>query len=322
MKTKKRVTSFILALVVAIALIVTPNYNAQAATYVYSPDNVYQTSAKGKKITVSWSPAKNAVAYNVYVRLGGSTGQIVTAGRVTSAGAALSGVVPGTTYYIQVYSVAADGTVSSYGSSKTLYAAPMKPKNVHLYSWTVDSNKPYVEWAGYNSSQTGYYSPDGYEVKVMTLGGKNVRTYNINSAYLFNKAIPKIKNAGFKVKVRSYTVINSYNGPKFKAYSAWSDVKAFVPQPKMGATYRYRESTATFSWKPIKNASAYTIYKVTKSGNSYKFSKYKTVSGSVTSVSVPKSLGRVTVFPTVKVGGRAYKATYKDRVNFYGVNLN
>ena len=320
MKTRKRVTSFLLALAVAIALIITPSYDAQAATYIYAPTNIAQTAADGKKkqIVVRWDGAANAVSYNVIVRVGGSTGQICMSGNVKSNGATLNGVIPGVAYYIEVKSVAADGTVSNYSNTKTLYSVPAKPKNVVLYTWRPDTTNFSLDWTGYNKNQAGYFIPDGYEVKLTTLAGKNIGTFKTTSAYL-SKTVAKAKNAGFKVKIRAYNIINEYSStaPTFKTYSSWSDVKAFVPQPKMGATYKLRESTANLSWKPVKNARSYTIYGIKKVGNTYKYTKYKTVSGSTTSCKVPRSLGYVAVFPTVKVGGRAYKATYKDRIIYY-----
>ena len=322
MKTRKRVTSFLLALAIAFAIIITPNYDAKAATYVYAPGRIIQTSATKKEIKFVWEAGTNATSYNVYVRLGGPSGQIWTAANLKSNGAVLKGVKPGVQYYVEIFSVGADGKVSSYSSTKTVYAAPAKPKGVYLDSWYSSTNNMTVKWSGYNSNQVGYYCPDGYEVKVMTLAGKNIKTFKVSSQYL-SKTINSIKDAGFKVKIRSYYVVNQYSSyaKAFKTYSAWSDVKAFVPQPKMGATYRTRETTANFSWKPIKNASSYTVYGIKKVGNSYKYTKFKTVPASVTSVTVPRSLGKVTVFPTVKVGGRTYKATYKDRYTVQCVNL-
>jgi hypothetical protein len=320
MKTKKRVFSFILAMVVAFAVIITPKFDTNAATYISAPSNVFQVSASGNTLTVGWTAVSGAVQYNYVVRVGGSTGAVALTGAVATNGLKLTGVRAGVNYYVSVASVAADGTTSYYTYGTRVYAIPDSPKNIYLDTWTPDSNNPYIKWTGYNSSLSGAYYPDGYQVKITSLGGKNVGTYTVSSESLY-KNLPRIKNAGFKIKIRTYKTINTYNGQKKKLYSKWSKVKTFVPQPKMGGHYSTRDSKGELSWKGVKNAKSYTVYKVTQTTNSYKLTKIKTVPGSVNKIPVPRH-AKYTVIATVKAGSKTIKGTNKDRRYISVVTFN
>ena len=130
----------------------------------------------------------------------------------------------------------------------------------------------------------------------------------------------KIKNAGLKVQIRSYANVTNSAG-NITIWSDWSKAKAFVPQPQPKSRHYIGSSTSTVTWNKIKNAKSYTIYKVTGSYGNYKFKKYKKVGAGTTSITVPRSLGSVTIVPEVKVKGKKYKWNKKDNGYFYGVSV-
>ena len=312
MKLGKRVGSLLLTLAIIMALVVTPSFKSNA--YVSSPNNLAQTNASGNNISIQWDAVSGATLYTVSVKLGGYYGQLISSQPVTTNSATITVPYRGARYAVEVTATTAEGTSSA--ASRLVYSIPLTPGNIYVSSWRPKTNKPYLEWAGY--SEDGYI-PSGYEVKITTLAGKKVKTYKTSSRYLY-KGISKIKNAGFKVQIRSCYTISTPSGNK-NLWSDWSKVKAFVPQPDPSSRRYIGSSTTTLKWSKIKNAKSYTIYKVTGSYPNYKFKKYKKVSGSTTSTTVPHSLGRVTIIPEVKVKGKKYKWNRKDFGTFYGVSV-
>ncbi|MBO4591878.1 MAG: hypothetical protein J5684_04885 [Eubacterium sp.] len=321
MKTKKRILSLLMGLMIAFSVLAIPSLESKAA--VSAPSAVYEVSAKGKKITFCWQPVQGAVRYGVKLKVFGSSAYL-TSGYVTSNAATFSAATPGMKYSVEVTAVGSDGKESYSYAYKILYAAPAKPKNLYLDSWKPGTGKPEIGWSAYYNA-TGAIYPDGYQVQISTLANKKIGTFNKKGSYptFSGKSIAKIKNAGFKVKIRSYVTVKDAKGPgkNLKLYSAWSDVKSYLPQPVTSGHYYTGSSTATLNWEPIKNATSYTIYKVTQSGQKYKYTKYQTVDGSVTSVELPRSLGKVAILPTVKVGAKTFKAKFSERRYFYGVTL-
>ena len=320
MKTKKRILSLLLGLMIAFSVLAIPSLESKAA--VSAPSAVYEVSAKGKKISFCWNPVQGAVRYGIKLKVYGSSAYL-TSGYVTTNGATFTGATPGMKYSVEVTAVGSDGK-ESYSAYKILYAVPAKPKKLFLDSWKPGTNKPELGWSAYYN-ETGAIYPDGYQIQISTLGNKKIGTYTKKGSYptFGDKTIKKIKNAGFKVKIRSYVVVKDAKGAgkNLKLYSAWSEVKAFLPQPAMRSQYYIGSNTATVSWDAIKNAKSYTIYKVTQSGTNYKYTKYQTVDASTTSVELPRSLGKVAVLPTVKVGAKTFKAKFAERRYFYAVSL-
>ena len=268
-----------------------------------------QTFVSAGKIGISWAASKGAVKYRVEV-LNYSTKVVVANQYVTTTSFVFNSAADGVKYDFHIYAIAADGTESSYGRSVYGYALPKAPNKIYLYNWKPGTNKPYIEW---NKTDDSLYFADGYQVKIMTLAGKKVKTCNVSARYI-NTAFSKIKNAGFKVQIRGYINID-VNGRKTTVYGLWSKPKAFVAQPSPSSTRRYSESKTTLKWTKIKNAKSYTIYKVTGSTNNYKFKKYKTVKG--TSIKVKKNSGKYAIYANVKVKGKTYKGTYKTSEMFY-----
>ena len=303
MKLSKKLGVLLLALAVVLTLVVIPAPEVNA--YVASPNNVIQTGASGTSISIKWDAVAGATGYKLELCVGGYSGQIYQTTTVASNVTAYTfqNAPKGVEWVAKVYTLSSAGASSA--SYKYVYSAPATPANIYLYQWKPNTAKPYVKWAGKLGASYGYY-PTGYEVKFTTLAGKKIKTYKTTGTYI-QKTIKKAKNEGFKISIRSYRTINTPSG-QAKIYSDWSKTKYFVSYPKIKKSVHYLgSSTSTVTWKKVKNAKKYVIYKVSGSYGNYKLKKWKTVSGSTTSISVPRSYGKIVIVPQIKVKGKTYK---------------
>lgn len=304
MKLSKKLGGLLLAFAVVLTLVVIPAPEVNAA--VASPNNLVQTGASGTSISIKWDAVAGATGYKLDLCVGGYSGtvyQTTTVGPNVTA-YTFQNTPKGVEWVAKVYTLSSAGS-STFPTYKYVYSAPATPANIYLYEWKPNTAKPIVKWAGKLGASYGYY-PTGYEVKFTTLAGKKIKTYKTTSTSI-QKTIKKAKNEGFKISIRSYRTINTPNG-QAKIYSDWSKIKYFVSYPKIkGASYYSGSSTSTVTWKKVKNAKKYVIYKVSGYSGNYKLKKWKTVSGSTTSISVPRSFGKIVIVPQIKVKGKTYK---------------
>lgn len=273
-------------------------------------DTIVETAASAakNKVTVKWKAVSGATAYNVYVE----NTKVTT---VSSAKATFK-LVAGQDPYIRIEAVkkSASGflALADKSYSEQIFAAPGKVTNVADFDegnfrWnTYDNNKVKIGW---NVKKGDYYA-DGYQIEVKSVDGKKtLKKYYVKNKYTTYKEfnIKSVKNVGFKVRVRAYKKINGKN-----CYGNWSSLKTIIPQPALEG----KQLSATkikVSWNKIKNATSYTIYvcKDTSVKNK-KFTKYKTVSAKTRTCTISKlkkgEWAGVYVIPTVKVGGKKYKA--------------
>ena len=308
MKLGKRIGSFMLALAVIITLVMVPKFDSNA--FVASPTFLYQTGASANAISFKWTGTADAAAYDVIVRVQNSYGQVVASGTVpaTQTSVSFNNVAKGVQYYAQVYAVK-DGVRSSGYASNYLYAMPLTPGEIYIDTWYQGKNNPYIRWAGAGSN-TYNFTPNGYEVKITTLAGKKISTVSTYSTSLY-KSMNKVKNAGFKISIRSYVNVSIGSGQYARLYSDWSKAKAFVPGAKVKKAELIDNSTGKLTWKKVKNAKSYTIYR--KSGS--KFKKVKTVKGTSTTLKKDYFLNGIIVAPNVKVKGKTYKSTILKQKN-------
>lgn len=303
MKLSKKLGVLLLALAVVLTLVVIPAPEVNAA--VASPNNLVQTGASGTSISIKWDAVAGATGYKLDLCVGGYSGpvyQTITVGPNVTA-YTFQNTSKGVEWVAKVSTLSSAGASSA--SYKYVYSAPATPANIYLYQWKPNTANPWIRWAGKIDATYGYW-PSGYEVKFTTLAGKKIKTYKTTSASL-QKTIKKAKNEGFKVSIRSYRTINTPNG-QTNIYSDWSKTKYFVSYPKIKKSVHYLgSSTSTVTWKKVKNAKKYVIYKVSGYSGNYKLKKWKTVSGSTTSVSVPRSYGKIVIVPQIKVKGKTYK---------------
>ena len=318
MKLSKRIGSFMLALAVIMTLVMVPKFESNAS--VSTPTFLYQTGATANSISFKWNGVADATGYQVILRAKTSSGPVAFQDIVPANQTSITvtqNIYKGYQYYAQVYAVKGSEYSRTYAGG-TLYAMPATPGNIYLYDWSPNSSTPYLRWAGVVDSDYAY-TPYGYEVQYYTLAGKKVKkfTCSYNSLY---KSVSKIKNQGFKVSIRSYIEYpTGQGGLRARTYSDWSKQKSFVSYPKIKSSKHYiGSSISTVKWKKVKGAKKYVIYKASGSGTTLKLKKWKTVSGSTTSIEVPRSYNKIVIVPQIKVKGKTYKWKKGDYQGIHG----
>lgn len=275
------------------------------------PAEVTQTDATNNSVSLSWTAAAGATGYNVVNTDTDATTFVDTSSTTitTSAGA-------WDTYRIYSVKKASTGYTATSSSSAYVYTYSAPGKVINLAS--VDDNN--LTWqptknnkvtVGWDKNENDEYTADGYQVQISTVNGKKkLKTYTITSKYTTSKTfnLKKVKNTGFKVRVRGYVNINGK-----KCYGAWTSKKTVIPQANISIEQTGKTSVKV-SWSKVSNATGYTIYycKNTSASNPV-WKKAATVGKNTTSYTVKnltnkKSAGFY-VIPTVKVGGKKYKAT-------------
>ena len=200
---------------------------------------IKQTAGTSKAISFKWAASAGATGYRVELDTG-----ITVKTKIVSSPKAVMSATSGHKYTVTIkpYKKASSGYIamSKYGTTKSgLYAAPVNPQNVAVYSkgnltWDPNkSNEVTIGWdknSYYNSSNT--VTPNGCQVQVCALNGKTSLYVGTSSSYSYGtvkvtslKARKAIKNKGFKVRIRSYIKTND----GVTIWSAWSPFKVVVP---------------------------------------------------------------------------------------------
>ncbi len=273
--------------------------------------SIVQTDATNTSVTVSWGASQGATAYRVY-----KNGVMV---KETSDTEVTMKVSQGSSSLIKIVAVAYDengnALLSDGAELDNVWALPYAPKNVAKFSkgtltWLpTKSNKVTVGWVNTSKME---YEPAGYQIVIYNMKGKRLKTYYSTVEQVkFN--LSKVKNTGFKVKVRAYIKINGK-----KVYGTWSSTRTVVPQAKISLKKTATDgntATVKVSWKKVKNATKYMVYVCSDtSTDATKWKKVATVSSSRTYMYIAnckagKKVG-VYVVPVVKYGKKKYKAEF------------
>ncbi len=273
-------------------------------------DNLKQTKATKSSVTLTWTAADGASGY--YVK-NENWKTLETVSKTTAKISADTG--SSKDYYIYAYKKSSSGYIAESPNYKkvTAYASPKKPINVakisreYLTWMPTKSNKVTVKWEQGDDD----YSVSGYQVEIYNVKGKTkLKTYNITkdkSKVSFN--LKKVKNKGFQIRVRDYIKVN---GNKY--YSSWTSKKAIIPQAKIKLK-KVGNSSIKVSWSKVSNATSYTVYVCKNaSASKEKWKKVAKVGKNKTSYTIRNLNGwankGVYVIPTVKVGGKKYKASH------------
>ncbi|MCR5542925.1 MAG: hypothetical protein K6F55_02165 [Eubacterium sp.] len=308
---KKRIYGMILALAIILSVAV-PGFETKAATLGYVTSAQEIGCVAGKSVTIAWNAVVGAKGYEVAIAIDGQIIYKQDVGNKTQVTIPTTAVGKFITFGVIPYDDFSYGTAKYFRGA----TAPVAPKNIALYGWKNGTGELAVSFNGYDSSVADY-RPDGYEIIFYNLKGKKIGKADVsgyNSS--IKKTLKKAKNAGCKVKMRSY--IEIANGKR--AYSNFTKPKTFIPYAKI--TDLTGGTTKTVTWKGIKNAKSYTIYRTNNGGNSFK--KVKTVSGSTRSATVSGCGGYgmsygVRVVANVKVKGKKYKSS-KQKIKNYTYN--
>ena len=307
MKLKK---SKIFALVIAIAIVLSsvfiPKMESNAATMVVQ--NLHQVGAKGgKSITVAWNKVPGATGYYL-IAFNPKDKTVVYANNAKISENTTKYTIKVKSYSdvvsVGVYCFDAGGNLVKESLAATVaYTAPSRPAAAQIYSWLPNSAKPDIRWT--TGTKNKYY-PSGYEAVIYTLGNKKIKTIRVKSLNggigKIDKSIKKIKNKGFKIKVRAFNVMP---GSKKRLYSPYSKVKSFVPAALITSAKATSYTTGVVSWKGIPNATSYTVYKTVG------MSSVKICTVTTTSAELSRSDLASGIFVTanVRVKGKLYKST-------------
>lgn len=229
---------------------------APAQASVSGVTDLKQTGAAKNSITVSWTPAKDAVTYNVYYKEAGADSDYRLSGSTANPAYTLQGLQDGVKYYVQVK--ASDGTTESYG--KTLYDAVTLPDQIRGLKqkrWYYFIHILDIEWER-KSGVTGYEVTLSSSSKGKLLQKKDVGTASVS--------FHQVKDSVYTVKVRAYTV---YQNVKY--YSSYSQINC-IPQARI-TKLKLKGGKLSVSWKKVDGATGYKIYVSNKPKSGYKLVK-------------------------------------------------
>lgn len=268
-------------------------------------ENIKQTAASQKTVTISWNKVAGANSYNVY-----QNGNFVKTTKKTKV--KISKLTIGQTYNftIKPCRISKDKKFTAENSDYngvSCVTTPGKPNVTDKYSsytWRPNTNE-YItlNWSR-NLDDTSYTT--GYRIQVYSLNGKKLlKTYYVKKEYVNYKTfkLKSVVNKGFSFRVQGYVKIGKKN-----FYGAWSSKKVCIPAAKFSLTQTSRTSLKAV-WKKIPNAVSYDIY-VSRDTSCLEYKKVATVNGKTTAYTIKNldctnTVG-VYIVPTVKVNGKKY----------------
>jgi len=239
---------------------------------------VKQTVAKDTSITVSWSAAAGAGAYDVYIGTSDDNMKYKMSLKDKTK-ATIKGLKKNKTYIVKVlpFNISPSGyrTNGFEKANTSVRTTPGQVSGLKVTSWSYGSKNITVEWKAKDNA-------DGYQVKFYNAAGKSVKTINTTSA---TATFAKAKaDTFYKVKVRPYITIDGK-----KKYGAYNKTPVYpVSQPQLTA-FKQVAGKLTLSWKPVEGATGYTIYLTTTDPNHpSSYVKVATVDKAATSYELTK----------------------------------
>jgi fibronectin type 3 domain-containing protein len=214
-----------------------------------APTGLARTAAATDSLSISWINAFGAEKYNVYAGTSGSPKTL--RGSPDSANYTITGLSPGTTYYI---SVTAENTKGKSGHSPQITAETVPSAPAGLTAGTVTSNSVNLTWTGVPGA-ANYRIYAGADVSGMTLRG-SVSTTNYTLYAEPNTAY--------------YAAVSAENSGGESERSTEISVKTKLPAPS-GVTAAPLSGTTTIqiSWNVFNGASSYRIYRSTNETDGY-----------------------------------------------------
>lgn len=232
---------------------------------------IKQTAAKNNSVTVSWSQAAGAAAYDVYIGTAednvayNATVKDKTSITISKLKKNKNYIVKIVPFNISPSGYRADGFERTNSAIRTI---PGKVAGLNVTAWNYGSANISVAW-------TAKDNVDGYQVKFYNESNKCVKTINTASTTAaYTKAGA---NTFYKVRIRPYLTINGK-----KKYGAFNTTPVYaVSQPQLTA-FTQAPGKLTLAWNPVAGATSYSIYVTTTNPNTpSSYSKVATVDGSV-----------------------------------------
>ncbi len=236
-----------------------------------SVSGVTHVKSTTSSVSVSWNaPISGTQYYKIYYKPTGTFLQEVFAGTTTNRTYTVQGLKDDTDYSVYVYPVRKSESgfeavgYSSYISFIPTTAKASKLSQIKLSRWDAGSASAGVSFQNDTKNQSGI------EIEISSLSGKKIRSIKAGRyASNITFSLSKIKNKGFKYRLRSYVTAANKNW-----YGPYTSQKVAVAQPKVTAKKKSNTSLK-LTWKKISGAKSYSVY-VAKEKND-KFKKVATV---------------------------------------------
>lgn len=234
MITKKRVTSIILALTVAVTSMLTVGMPTSVeAKSKLKVSKVKVNMEAPKKISaklstarggyddavISWSKSKNAKGYYVYYKKNSKKAKWTYVGRTSKTYLTKKNLADGTNYVFLVRPYKQKGkTIYKSKKYKTVKITTLKKMSTPIVK-KYASGKVKVYWKDIASQ-------DGYQISKSTSKNKTNVVYTYKTRSGKSKVIKATNNKRYYYKVRAYKYVK-VKGKTKKVYAPWSNVRSY-----------------------------------------------------------------------------------------------
>lgn len=271
-KLTKAIAVFGLAIFASVG--VGANSTDVEAAYVDFSGDVQQVAADKTSATISWQPAENAVAYNIYCEEYAAEGEPVLVGTTTTPSYTITGLKSGMKYDIKI--TGTDGVTESGSNYANVVTLPDQLTGLKQSRWYYYIKELEVEW----DEQSAV---DGYEVSLYDDKGKLVNEQIIDNSWENDAEFKNMKYKVYTVKVRSFM---TYNGQKY--YSSYATIYCLNQANVTKATVSGNK--LHLKWGKVSGATGYNVYVSTKSDSGYK--KVAKISKKKNSCTISKFKGK------------------------------
>lgn len=267
---------------------------------------VKEIAATTDSVTVAWNAVEGVSGYNVWIGKGKESTKLVKTTAGTTTGLIIKGLSSDTKYTVEVvpFVKSASGFCACADAkrNKSVVTMAKAVKKVKLGAWDSSTGDMSIKWR--NSAKY----EDGYEVQLLSVKGKKVKSFIVKGSGIKEAAIKsrKLLSKGGKMRVRTYKELDGKN-----SYGEWSKEVVIVPTATATAQ-KISDSAVTVSWKKVRGAQGYTVYYSTQPNTGY--TKLATVSSGTTSYTF-RNLNKDTTYYVfvsankVKIGKKSYNST-------------
>lgn len=278
---------------------------------------VTHTNSTVSSISVAWNaPISGCEYYNIFYKPAFSDMQQIFAGSTTGRSFTISKLLDDTEYNIYVYPVkkSANG-FEAVGQNRTIGYLPTIAKTnkfsqFKLQRFSASSTSAALSFHNETRNQSGT------EIEISTLSGKKIKRIKAGAfASNISFSLSKIKNKGFKYRLRSYVTANN----KY-CYGPYTKSKVVVASPKVTASKK-NNSSLNLRWAKISGAKSYTVYMAKEKND--RFKKVATVKSNKYTLKKLKPYKDYYIYVKangVKSGKKSYsstKAVYHPITNVY-----
>ena len=286
-----------------------------AATFILAPSvdakayGITQVNPATDSITVTWEADEDALGYNVYIGEDSSTAVLYQQLPATSLAATITGLAPGSEYYVKVtytyinyQGVASESPVGSEYDARTV---PTVVTGLNQERWWYYIKSLDVKWDKLEAA-------DSYEYEIKNSKGKKVASGTVSYP---SCDLNKVSNTMvYQVRVRATSTVC---GQTFT--TPWTNWAYCFHQPML-KKHKHNGNSLYITWDKINGVTGYDVYVSTKPDSGYK--KVKSLKKNATSYTIKKCKGKKiksnkTYYVYVVAKKKVGKATYDSGLNYY-----